>query len=542
MTIEKDQSEGISTSQKLQEIDECGSSFCPLILKESKTGLVAHGENKAIAAQLLWSRAVLVLKQKNICMRNGLMFDWRKRAYLHELPGQYYEQILKGHDYLVARKKADKEKSYEYSPVKDGSLKDLSHTFPASGLKKRVEESLALPELRYENELTGEEESGEFFVPKVVARYSQEDIRYAENLFSDWVSWMSVEAKDQLDFFCQIARGYLFANRVDVAHEAKINFGVGPNRSGKGLLINFLESIPNLSDIASWQPTDCASEYRHGSIFREKTTLSVCHEWRDLPRQDNFIALIKQAVRREPLTVREVGSKVRQIVCPSEFVIFFNSAHGDNRDSAIDEAYQMLAKWDAYDRMNVVFVDWSRRYPRFAEIDRILRSPRRGAWGLAVYAFACSLQRERPVTYPIPTDYAAARSDAAMAKWERALIGICETIIEIAEYVEQRRGELISITEYREGANLLARQRLRQMLKRESADSFLLSERNGEIFYGVNIKWLNAALRQLGAPARWRVPSVLTKVIEKEVDRRVHVISSGWNFEIHIDEARKMGL
>lgn len=540
----------ITTNEKLQELDSIQgekenqqTSPVPLILKQTSTGLVCHGENRGILQQLIWTRAVRMLKDRGICLRNGVLFDWRKRRYLDSLPKAAYDKCLEKHDYIIANKVVGKKQSYEYTPVRSGSLVQVAHYLPAPQLKRKVEESLCLPEIVFENELTGDDEDEGIYTPAISARVDAETKEYARDLFSSWIVWMERNAKDQLDFFKQITRGFLFANRFDVEHEPKINFGVGPNRAGKGTLITFLECIPNLGDFAVWQPTDCASEYRHASIFKERVTLSVCHEWRDLPKQDNFIALIKQAVRREALTVRDVGTKTRQIVCPSEFVIFFNSSHGDNRERALGESYEMLAKWDAYDRMNVVFVDWSRRFDRFAEFDRLLRKKAgRDAIGLAVYDWAKTLVDDFPQVYPIPTSVADSRSEASLAKWERALIGIVEVLVEVRDLVSERRGSLVSLSEYRDDANLLARRRMRQILKRESSDSFVLSERNDEIFWGVNAKWLTAALKQFGAPTRWKVPANLSNVLDKSISEQVNIKGNGWNVVFDLDEASRIGL
>lgn len=540
----------ITTNGKLQELDSIQgekekqqTSPVPLILKQTSTGLVAHGENRVILQQFLWTRAVKMLKDQGICLRNGVLFDWRKRRYLDSLPKSAYDKCLEKHDYIIANKIVGKKQAYEYTPVRNGSLVSVSHYLPAPQLKRKIEESLCLPEVVFENELTGDDEDG-IYTPAVSARVDEETREYAKGLFGYWLRWMQANAPDQLNFFKQIARGFLFSNRFDVEHEAKINFGVGPNRAGKGTLITFLECIPNLGDFAVWQPTDCASEYRHASIFKERVTLSVCHEWRDLPRQDNFIALIKQAVRREALTVRDVGTKTRQIVCPSEFVIFFNSSHGDNKSRALGESHEMLAKWDAYDRINAVFIDWSRRFDRFPEIDRILRRKAgRDAWGLAVYDWAMeTLKDEIPEVYPIPTSVADSRSEANLSKWERALIGIVEVLVEVRDLVSERRGSLVSLAEYREEANLLARRRMRQILKRESADSFVLSERNDEVFWGVNAKWLTAALKQFGAPTQWKVPANLANVLDKAISEQVKIKGSGWTVVFDLDEASQMGL
>jgi hypothetical protein len=419
----------------------------------------------------------------------------------------------------VERKGFKNYKKIKHFQTMTDNLHSLRPYIDNVSVTNQVISAKIVPELVFENERPPQWESWVFpkFPPAPV-----EAEQMADYEFDFWFRWMQQNAPEQLQFFIGIGLEYVFSAEMAALGEnqaRRIHVGVGANAGGKGTMIRFLNAMATMRPEHSFVFDDLC-EWRSGQVFVEGSPMAVCHEFHlDKPLSPGFVGMFKSATRNEVLSVRLVGSAAQSIRYEGAIVLFCNSNF--ERQTALHEAMDYFANWVAYDRFNIVYIDWFLKYPRQEQLKKILHlSPAiTRAFGERIKKMILEHKGKEIQYNPIPAEYRTERGSGSVKKWENKLVDLWEGWQEWQEKIDQSlaAGMTPDFETQRKiamgiFAGIFATQK--DVLAHEF---FEFDPKTGLLFTVLSARASLAILEKYGANRKWNVPPGLIGRVEKNV-------------------------
>lgn len=354
----------------------------------------------------------------------------------------------------------------------------------------------------------------------------------AEHAWLGWLMYMQKCAPTQLKFFDLLGHAHCYAARSSAYYSKHIHVGVGPNGSGKGTMIRILDCIPGFAKVKIFSMDDASAEYRADQIFDGRTPLIGCHEWRfeKNAKIDAFIGAMKSATRGEVVNVRGVGKAAQAVRPKCSFFLFYNSPSAENEEVALEDCHRRMSEWDAYDRVNVAYIDWVATAKRiqpemFGELMWAIQfAP--SYFGVCVRRYFEGLDKvqiDAGVSY-IPVSYRDERSQAADEPWHGPLIRAADMAARSILYYADGSLTLEEIDELGRESTLAICEALgippppkhHWFLERKDAHG------NYDFSFILPASTMSAALRSKGARQYWtnKIPKDLKGVMDFNTNKK----------------------
>lgn len=483
-------------------------------------------------------RACKSLPENYIYIRGKSLYDLNERRLIDKIPLRLYTELFNSHKVRwemnetqeVIGKQGFKTIKNVKKMVDDCiDVGILRQNIENQSVSNQIINNSLIPELIWYNE-AGDDNS---FTPPMPTP-DKINAEMATDEFRRWQEWMAKTEPEQWNFFLMALDSFCFANFKKDA-ERKIMVGIGQNGGGKGSMIKMLEGIPNCRRPDDFGFAALDKEYRSCEAFKPGSSLSVCHEYQLTQKLDKgAIGLIKSATRNETLGVRTVGSAAKEIKFYGGLVLFANSM--SEKHTAINSAQRYFSEWLAYDRFNIVYIDWFLKYPRAAnlrEIFNVTGTDYCNAFGLNLWKLA-NENRNKPIAfYPIPESFKAEGAGEFATRYEQLLENLLEAWGELIAKIqslafedqlppveEQQRLAVIAFNPLFREKTLLAK----EFQATEKTENGMLIK---QVFTSSTMVQL---IQKAGGNRKWQVPPSLSEFIDKGAFigsrcDRLHVVS-----------------
>ncbi len=476
-----------------------------------------------IIRQEIVSRACKTLPENYIFIRGKNLYSLNEKRLIEKIPQGIYSELFNSHkvrwEITEQQEIIGKQGFKAFKTVK--KLHDdcidigiLRQNIENLSVTNQIINNNLIPELVWNNEV-GEENSYTPTMPNV-DRISME---MATSELTRWQEWMLKNEPEQWDFFLMALDLFSFSNAKRDA-ERKIMVGIGPNGGGKGSMIKMLEGIPNCRRPDDFGFAALDKEYRSCEAFKPGSSLSVCHEYQLTQKLDiGSIGLIKSATRNETLGVRTVGSAAKEIKFYGGLVLFVNSMA--EKKMAVNSAQRYFSEWLAYDRFNIVFIDWFLKYPRAKHLREIFNytgTDYCNAFGIKLWEMANS-NRDKPIPfYPIPESFKAEGAGEFATRYEQLLENLLEAWGEFHSKIESMvfEGQYPEIAEQQKVAIVIFSPLFKEKSLLAKEFQFIDKTEKGPLIKSVfNSSTMNQSIEKVGGNRKWQVPPSLSEFINK---------------------------